>query len=1102
MPPKLAVLRLWIATFCFLLFSTLSFSQGKTINGKITDADKQPVYGATVLVKGSTTGVTTDEGGNFTITVPNNRSTLVVSYVGFESIEIPASRSDFNIVLTDRASALNEVVVTGYSTQRRKDITGSVAVVDVSNMKQIPTGSVTQALQGQASGVTILSSGQPGGAVNLMIRGITSIGSSAPLIIIDGTPGSLSNLNVNDIESIQVLKDAGAAAIYGVRGSNGVVVVTTKKGRSGKVRVSYDAYYGTQIPIENGKNPFNIANTSETADAVFQSYFNSNLAFNHKQYSGNPSGPVIPDYLIPTAAMTGNPLTDPSKYALYSNQITKANKEGTDWFDEIFEAAPIQSHNISLGAASDKSNFFFSVNYFNQQGTLLNTYLKRYSARINTTFNIADHIRVGENAYIFYRQSPGFTNQNEGNAISMAYRQNVIIPVFDIMGNYAGTLSQGLGNAQNPYAIMNRTANNKGNNYQVTGNIFAEVDFLKHFTARTSFGGTIDNNYYNFFTYTSYENAENNTNPNAFQEGFGYNSSWTWTNTLTYQNIFAQNHNVKVLVGSESIRNYGRGINGRRGGYFITNPSNLEVDPALWTLNFGPPTGQTTGNDFGPYEDALYSLFGRVDYGFMDKYLLSATVRRDGSSVFSEDNRFGVFPSVTGGWRISKESFFPQSTWLNELKLRGGWGKLGSISNINPTNPYSLYGQSAAQSYYDITGANTSATLGIYASQLGNTATTWEEDIITNIGLDAALFNNKVDFSIEWYKKKISGLLFRASADPVMQGPTQPFINVGNIENTGIDASLTYHGKIASDWNFNTTLTFTSYNNKVVSIPAGKNYIDFGSAGSGRIGPFSRMQPGQALGAFYGYEVIGLFQDNGDISKSPKQEDAAPGRLKFRDVDGDGNITDDDRTFFGNPNPDFTAGLNLGIQYKGFDFSTFLYASVGNDVINYVRFWTDFPQVFDGSVSKEALYNSARIVDAQGNQISLLIPDPNDPNKKIINPDARVENPDAKVPVLERSANFSTSTQFSSYYMEDGSFLKMRSLILGYTIPNSKLRRFGIESLRIYLQASNLFTLTKYKGLDPELINSDVNDNTNFGIDFGNYPANQKNYNIGINLTF
>lgn len=1057
------------AFLLFFLFSFSSYAQ-KNVTGKVTGAkDGASVGFATITVKGTNVATVTDADGNFSITLPANNTKLIISSVGYVTAEVDAASGTVNAVLTETSSSLEEIVVTGYTAQRKKDITGSVAVVNVNDMKQIPTGSPEQALQGQASGVTVTTSGLPGGGTNIRIRGITSIGSTAPLVMIDGTQGSLSNLNVNDIESIQVLKDAGAAAIYGVRGSNGVIIVTTKKGKGGKVRLSYDGYYGTQIPFKNG---FNMANTQETANAIQQSYLNSGLTPGHKQL-GTGTTPVIPDYITPTAAFEGDPNTDPSTYKLYDNQITRTNKEGTIWFDEIFDPAPIQSHNLSASTSTDRSNFFFSVNYFNQQGTLLNTYLKRYSTRINSTFNLGNKVRVGENAYVFYRQSPGFTNQNEGNAISHSYRESALIPVYDIMGNYAGTGSQGLGNAQNPYANMARTKDNKGNNWQVIGNIFGEVDFLKHFTFRTQFGGTIDNYYYNAFSYTFYENQENNRNPNAFTESFGYNSSWTWNNTLTYTNTFGD-HNLKVLAGTEAIENYGRAIEGRRGGYYITNPNNLDVDPLLWTLSFGPPNGQTTQNINGtPYQSALYSLFGRVDYSFSDKYLLSGTLRRDGSSVFAEDNRYGLFPSVTAGWRISKEDFMKDVSWLNDLKFRGGWGKLGSISNINPTNAYNLYNQSAADSYYDINGSNTSSTLGIYASQLGNTATTWEEDIVTNIGLDATILNHKLDFSIEWYQKKITGLLFQPSAPPVMQGVTQPFVNSGNISNTGIDASVTYHGNLSQDLTFDVTATFTSYHNLVKSLPEGIQYYDQFSGGSSRLGAFSRMQPGHPLGAFYGYDVVGLFQSDDDVAKSPTQEAAAPGRFKYRDVDGNGSIDVNDRTFFGNPNPDFTSGLNLAVSYKGFDLSTFLYLSIGNDVLNYVKYWTDFPQVFDGAVSKAAYYDS-------------WTPD----------------RPNAKVPRLERSSNFSTTQQFNSYYLESGSFLKMKSLILGYTLPQTTTSKWGISSLRVYFQAANLFMITNYTGIDPELQGADINNNTNFGIDLGNYPANQLNLNFGLNISF
>lgn len=1092
------LLSAFILVFCF----TQSFAQQRTITGTVTTKDGTPLVGASVVVVGRKTGETTGNNGTFSINVPANTKTLTVSYVGYESQDVNVTGvNNIKVSLAPSATNLNEVVVTGYTSQVKKDITGSVAVVDVKDMKQVPSGTVQSLLQGQAAGVTVVSSGMPGGGSNVKIRGITSIGNSNPLYIIDGVQGNINDLDVNDIQSIQVLKDAGSAAIYGVRGSNGVVIVTTKKGRAGKARITYDGFIGTQRPLKNG---FNIVNSQEQGSVIQQQYFNSNQAFNNKTQKqfANAAGELqIPDYITPTGLVGTDSLTDPSTYALYTNQITKANKQGTDWFHEIFKPAIEQSHTVSASGGGDKSNYYFSLGYFDQQGTLIGTYLKRYSARINTTFNVKDHIRIGENAYVVNKQNPSITNQNEGNAISYSYRENPIIPVYDIKGNFAGTHSQALGNSQNPVANQLRSLNNKSNDWAVSGNAFAEVDFLRYFTIRTSIGGSFDNYYYYYFNPTAYENAENNANPNTFGEGAGYNSSLTWTNTLKYVNTFGQ-HNIQILVGTEAITSKGRQLAATRGNYFITNSSNLTVDPNLWTLGFGPASTQTNTDNGGVYQSALYSQFGRLDYNFADRYLLSGTIRRDGASVFAPGHQYGVFPSVTAGWRLTKESFFPVVSWLNDLKIRGGYGVLGNYLNVSGLNAYNLYGLSAANANYDLNGANNSSVVGAYARQIGNVATTWEQDKLTNIGLDATLFENKLNFSIEWYKKAISGLFFGENlGGGFAGGASAPQVNLGNIENKGIDLGLTYHGTIQKDLTFDVTGTFTTYKNKVVSLAGQKYYVE-GSAGSGRIGAFTRLQPGQPIGEFYGYQVIGLFQSAADVAKSPTQQDAAPGRFKFKDINGDGKISDSDRTFFGNPNPKFTAGLNLSIQYKGFDLSTFIYASIGNKDINYVKYWTDFPQVFQGAVSKDVLTNSAKLVDGSGQTTSLYIPDPNDPTKKIINPVAQVANPGATIPVLENSANFSNTTTFNSFYMEDGSYVRMKTLNLGYTFPSTMLSRIGIEHLRVYVQASNLFTITKYTGLDPELQTSDLNNNTNFGIDFGNYPANQKFYSVGVNLTF
>ena len=504
-----------------LLFTNVLSAQ-KTVTGKISDPNNQPVAGATVTVTGTSIATQTDVSGNFSIGVPQGRNSLTVSYVGYDNQTVIISGSSVSIALKTAISSLSEVVVTGYGTQRKKDITGSVAVVDVAALRQQPVGTGAEALQGQASGVTIITSGQPGAASDIRIRGITAFGNNSPLIIVDGVRGDLQNININDVESMQVLKDA-SAAIYGIAGSNGVIIITTKRGRSGKARLSYDNYYGVTT---RGKG-YDMASTQEEANAIWLQQKNSGIAIpSHKQFGTGPN-PVIPDYITPFG-VTGT--VDETKYDINSNQITRANKVGTNWYREITRNAPKQNHNISVSAGSDKNSYFFSMGFLDNQGIAQFQYQKRYSLRANTQFSLGDHIRIGENAYLWYGQNPRFGNQGEGSPFSVAFRESAVIPVYDIRGNFAGTKSQDLGNARNPFADIYRTKDNRGNEWNMNGNVYAEVDFLKHFTFRTNFGGTMNNNYYYFFNYVGYENAEGNTGANSFGEGAGYNTQWTYNN--------------------------------------------------------------------------------------------------------------------------------------------------------------------------------------------------------------------------------------------------------------------------------------------------------------------------------------------------------------------------------------------------------------------------------------------------------------------------------------------------------------------------------------------------------------------------------------------
>ncbi len=1083
MPFKTSGLTRVYLVLSLLLLSSSLFAQ-TTFTGKIIgSSDKQPVPFATVQVKGERGATQTGTDGTFSIRIAKSSGTLVISAVGFETMQVPVNSSTAALgILTLNASTstLNDIVVTGYTAQRKKDITGAVAVVNVADMKGVPGTSTEALLQGQSAGVTVINSGSPGGGSQILVRGITSIGNVSPLVIIDGVQSNMHDLNINDIESVQILKDAGAVAIYGIQGSNGVVIITTKHGKNAKATISYDGFVGTQRPLKNG---FGLGGSQQYADVLWlQSYNDVPAATPGNVYFGQGGAtyapPTLPAYLQPTAFKnaTGvaNPLyvadQAPSTYDIVNNQITKTNLVGTDWFHEIFKPAPWTQHTISASAGSEKSSYYLSLSYLDQEGTLINTYNKRYSARVNTTFAVKDHVRVGENLWVFFKQNPILVsgNQSEGNSISLAYRIPPIIPVYDIMGNYAGTHAFLINNAGNPVAQQQRTANNLGNDVQINGNGFVDVDFLKHFTIHTSIGGQFDNNYYYYFNATPYENAEGSTAPNSFVEGSAFNSEWVWTNTLSYNQTFGK-ISVKALAGTEAKEYNGRGLNGTEGNYFSTNPLN-------WTLSTGTPSTATTTSAADsynglPYHSTLYSQFGRVDLAYQDKYLLSGTVRRDESSIFAPGQRTGIFPSVSGAWRVSSEDFMSGVTWIKDLKLRGSWGKSGNLSNVIPTNSYNLSSSSAFNSYYDIAGNSTSSTLGFYSSQLGNAATTWENDILTDVGVDASI--QHFDLTADYFQKKISGLLFVANLPPTAGGPSAPYVNFGNIQNTGVDFSIGYHTVVNRDFKFGVSVTGTHYVSKVTSLPPGLLYYSVGNAGSSRLPPFSRMQVGTAIGEFYGYKQIGYFQNAADVAKSPIQNGAAPGAFKFADIDKSGTVDEGDETYLGNPNPKLTYGVNLNATYKNFDFFASFYGSYGNDIFNYVKYWTVFPEVFQGNVVKDLVQNSWSPTN--------------------LNP---------KYPQITGTATFSNANEVNSWYIEKGSYLRLKSLNIGYTLDPALLHRVGIEKVRIYVQGANLFTITKYTGLDPELQASNLSDQTNFGIDLGNYPANQKTFMVGLNVTF
>jgi TonB-dependent starch-binding outer membrane protein SusC len=1071
--------------WCWLLLLLAGSALAQTqYSGTVTDqATGSPLPGVTVAVKGSNRGTSTDAKGTFKI-ASKKGETLVLSFVGYTSQEVVIGDATvISVSLTEKVGSLDEVIVTGYATQRKKDLTGAVSVVNVEQINRQPTAQVSNQLQGQVSGITVLGSGQPGEEPQVRIRGVNTFGNNTPLYVIDGVPTqNIIDINPYDVESMQVLKDAGSASIYGARAANGVIIVTTKRGKQ-RVRVTYDGYYGTQRP--KGGNVYHLLDPQELAQLKWNALKNTdpNTVYNDPLY-GSGTTPVLPDYIAPGGLHAGDPGTDPSLYNVnpnYNNpsdvdgfyRITKANKNGTDWFHEIFKPAPITSHNLSVSGGSDQGSYFFSFYYYNQQGTLTNTYLKRYSLRSNSTYNVSKRIRVGENLEYSVIDNPQITDLTEGSAIGMAFREQPIIPVYDIKGNFAGSYSSNgaqLGNARNPVAIQYRNRSNKGLGNRLLGSMYAEADILKNLTFRTTFGGEIFSASTHNFTYPEYENSENNK-VNSYTQGSSSGYDWTWTNTLTYHQNFNKVHDIKVLVGTEAYDNRGNTLTGTTQNYFIFDPN---------FTNLGTGTGTVT-NGSGTYSDGLFSEFARLDYSLLDKYLLGAVIRRDGSSKFSENFRYGWFPAVSAGWRISQEEFMKGISWISDLKIRGGYGIMGNQLNVEASNAFTQYGLNKGSSYYDIAGTSNSLTAGIYKTHIGNPNAKWESNVNTNIGVDATLFKGKFEFTFDWYQKEVRDLLYKPEISGTAGRQDPPTVNIAKMRNHGLDLSLTLNNvKLAEGLILRANGTFTTYNNKIVSVSSDAPYFDQESRrfnGSFII----RNMVGHPVSSFYGYKVAGFFNSQEEINQLDAGAKKATGdttaiyestekvgRFRYADVNHDGRITDADRTFLGNPNPDFSYGLNMELDYKGFDLSMFFYGVHGNQIWNQVRWWTDFYPSFAGAKSKTALYDSWT---------------PTHHN--------------AKAPIQENDGVFANNAVPNSFLVENGSYLRLKNIMLGYTIPLSALKRAGIEKFRVYVQAANLFTVTKYSGVDPEIAGG----TTNFGLDEGVYP-NQRQYLVGVNVTF
>jgi TonB-linked SusC/RagA family outer membrane protein len=1075
------------ALLLMAMLSSTAYAQDKTITGSVTSsADGNAIPGVSVTLKGSTTGTVTDTDGKYSITVKPENVTLVFSSIGFikQEIVVPSAQSVLNLVLVDDIKALSEVVVTGYASQRKQDITGAVTVISPKELTAVPAASVTQMLQGRAAGVTVGNDNSPGGGTMVRIRGFGSINNNSPLYVIDGVPtqGTLNQLNPNDIESMQVLKDASAASIYGARAANGVVIITTKKGKPGAPSITFDFYTGTQRP---GKM-LDLLNTKELGEYLYQSDLgagkNPSATSPSVQYKFDENGnQTIADYIYPNVfgALPANytytnDIADPNLGKTAFN-ITKANKEGTDWQDAIFDPAPISNYQIGASGGSNTAKYAISANYFKQDGILKYTNYKRYSIRANTEFK-KGKVTVGENLTFSYDERQGITNNDESNPIMFAIRVHPIIPVFDITGGpaalggtntsayngFAGSRGSNLGNAPNPLARLYREKDNITKGTHVFGNAYAQVDILPGLTGRSSFGLEYNQSNRSEYFHRDIEAAEAR-NANSMNVINNLDRSFTWFNTLNYSKIFGGSHNVNILVGTEAVKTYAAGFQASRSGFAFDDLDYryLDAGSAAGLANAGA----------GATRSALFSQFGKINYGFKDLLLADFTLRRDGSSRFSEANRYGIFPAFSVGLRMTELEFMkPTRKVLDDLKLRFGWGKTGNQLIPNVYNAYTLYAADPQNNGYDISGSGSSIVGGFDLVQFGNSNGKWETNTSTNIGLDAVLLKSKLEVVLDVYSRKTTDMLTQIAIPRTAGTGTIPYTNIGEVTNKGFDIGLNFRDR-RDDFYYAVGVNFGHYKNNVVKLNNDPNSTIFGFAT--RLPAMSATKAGYPIASYYGYFVDGVIKDQAEADAAPKFGSyTREGVFKFRDVNGDGIITAADRTIIGNPHPDFNYGANLNIGYKAFDLTVFGQGVYGNEIFNYTRYWTDF-NVFQGNRSKDMLYNSWK--------------KPGD---------------DAKLPRL--NSGDATSQQVSSYFLEDGSYFRIKNIQLTYTLPSALLKRVKIASAQIYVQGQNLVTLTKYTGLDPDInLRRSGNDNEDkhLGVDEGAYPVS-KSYLVGLRFGF
>lgn len=1021
--------------------SSVTQKSDRRISGVVKDAIGEPVIGANIVEKGTTNGIITDINGNFNLIVSDN-AILQISYIGYQTQEIPTKgQTNIQIVMKDDAQALDDIVVIGYGTQRKKDVAGSISSLSTKDLSIQSSGNIQNLLQGRLSGVSVTTSGVAGEAPAIRIRGVGTLNNNSPLYVIDGFPTKseiASQINPSSIESVQVLKDASSASIYGSQAANGVILITTKQGKEGKPTVDVKVNVGVQLPTNLPK----MLNSQQYGDVLWNAMRNAGLTPQHDQY-GNGATPVIPDYILPARAMEGQ--VDLSTYNTAENQYMRANRIGTDWADEVYRPAQTTNVDISAQGGGNGSKYFLSANYYKQDALVKWAGYDRFSLRANSQFKILSFATLGSNLSATYSKYKGGKTDNE------AVRMAPLIPVYDIEGNWAGTKANGLGDSKNPVAELYNQRENYNDNLNLLGNLYLDVNFLKYFQFRTNVGVNVeDSGSKEFRPQTYWNKGDANTLVNSLKEVRGRKSEIVWNNTLTFTKKIRDAHNLNVLLGTEAISSRTENLSAYRSNFIIE-------DPDYRYLDAGESNKDNTGN---AYDYALFSLFARVNYQYKDKYYLGAIIRRDGSSRFGENHRYGYFPGVNAAWRLTEENFMKEQDILSDLKIRASYGLTGN-QDIDSYAFASMYYNNISTSSYPISGDPNSVTQGISKESIGNPDLKWETTTQANIGIDAGLFNNKLSLSLDFYHKYTTDILQRITYPATGGVASAPYMNIGEMLNNGYELNINFQNTTDYGFRYELGLILSGYHNEVKKL-ASDQFIS---------NTYTRTEIGHPISSFYGYVIDGIFQTQEEVDAHAEQADKAIGRWKYKDVNNDKTIDDQDRTYIGNPHPDFEYSISSRFYYKNFDLSLYIQGSYGNDICfaskggrDGLDFWGDY------------FNKSTRILDTW-----------------------TPENRNAKLPEINILNPNDEAGKVSSYLIEDGSYIRLKQLEVGYTLPKQLLAKVGLQQCRVYLNAENLLTLTKYNNIDPEVKN---NDDKNIGIDYMNNMPLARVFSVGFNLSF